>query len=77
MTTLEQAIAYVRDNINKEDVDYTIGRIYRHHGSLSSDDPLHLSDQIYDLMEEFSDDNDLPEGWWLAETDEDEILLKL
>ena len=36
-----------------------------------------LCDQIYDLMEEYGEEHDLPEGWWLDEADEEEVLLRL
>lgn len=31
--------------------------------------------EICDQMEEYGDDNDLPEGWWLEDTDVDEIFM--
>lgn len=36
-----------------------------------------LCDEIYDLMEEYGSDNELPEGWWLEEHDEETILMCL
>ena len=32
---------------------------------------------ISDLMDEYGADNDLPEGWWLDEGDEDDIFMQL
>ena len=33
-----------------------------------------LADDIHDLMEEFGDENDLSEGWWLEYGDEEDVL---
>ena len=39
-------------------------------------DPV-FTDLIYDLLEEYGEDNDLPEGWWLEYGDIDDILEQL
>jgi len=33
--------------------------------------------KIIDLLEEYGEDNDLPEGWWMNEGDIDDWLMKL
>lgn len=72
---MKEAIKYVHDNILMEDVRATIQvQSARGVNSLNEYDPMNIQDRIHDLMEEFSDDNDLPEGWWMYETDEDDIL---
>lgn len=73
----EQAIAYVRNTIDIDDVGYISGRIWKNHGSLCSEDTIGLSDRIYDLMEEYGQDNDLPENWWLNEGDIEDVFDKL
>lgn len=36
-----------------------------------------LYDQIYDLLEEYGQDNDLPEGWWESEFEIEDVLFEL
>lgn len=75
MNHLEKAVAYVRKNVDMADVAHATAK-------LGEREPLFrinhtLCDDIYDLMEEYGADHDLPEGWWLNEYDEEEILLML
>lgn len=78
MTKLEQAIQYVRDNKTWTDAEEVIAldviNKFRCDIKQASDS---ISNEIHDLMEEWSADNDMPEGWWYNETDEDEIFFKL
>lgn len=76
MNDIGKAIEHVRRNIDMQDVfsakiNMGINRkpLYRVNAS--------LCDKIYDLMEEYSQDNYLPEGWWLEEHDEETILMCL
>ena len=39
--------------------------------------PHNISDSICDLMEEFGEDNDLPEGWWPNEGDEEDVFFQM
>lgn len=64
MNDIEKAIEYVRDNVDLEDVltaklnmAFLREPLYRVNNT--------LCDEIYDLMEEYGSDNELPEGWWL------------
>ena len=36
-----------------------------------------IADEINDLMEEYGQDNDLPEGWWFDLADTDEVFINL
>ena len=36
-----------------------------------------IADEISDLMEEYGQDNDLQEGWWLEYGDTDDIFFAL
>lgn len=76
MNDIEKAIENVRRNVDMQDVfsakiNMGINRepLYRVNAS--------LCDKIYDLMEEYGSDNDLPEGWWLNHYDEEDILMCL
>lgn len=35
--------------------------------------PGDIANKLYDLMEEYGEDNNLPEGWWLVEGDTEEV----
>ena len=70
MTHLKKAINYVVENLS----DLDAVRICKHFTL-----PLHVTnyrlyEEIYDLMEEYGEENDLPENWWLDYTDEDGIF---
>ena len=76
MTEFQKALQYVKDNVEQIDVEHAIHHMDRGHFPLRMVDES-LSMKINDLMEEYGDDNDLPEGWWLDECDEDDIIFKL
>ena len=76
MSEIEKAIEYVREHIDMERVDIARGYMYLHRTPLHIED-AELGDIIYDLMEEYGQDNDLPENWWYDDTDEDEIIQEL
>lgn len=62
MSELEKALQYVRDNWDKnEDFFPSIENIT----------------EVYDLMEEYGAENDLPEGWWLEYGEPEDILARL
>jgi hypothetical protein len=73
---VKKAIIHVRLNIDMDDVERAMTIIDHQRCPLYQADPS-LDCQIYDLMEEYGQDNDLPEGWWMSEIDEDEILFNL
>lgn len=70
------AIDYVRKYVDMDEVRSTIKKLEE------TREPLYrvnkkLCDEIYSLMEEYSQDNDLPERWWMNDDDEESILFKL
>lgn len=73
MNDFEKAALYVLSQLDEIDVQHAIYHINRSRCPLSMVDAS-LCDMIADLMEEYSDDNDLPEGWWFDYGDEEEIL---
>lgn len=73
---VQDAIAYVRMNVDMSDVKRAMAIIDHQRCPLYQADP-ELDCQIYDLMEEYGQDNDFPECWWMSELDEDDILLEL
>ena len=57
-------------------VSYVRGRMFLRRTPLHSED-CGLGDEIHDLMEEYGAENDLTEGWWLEEVDENDIAMRL
>lgn len=76
MNDIEKAIEHVRRNVDLQDV-----LIAKLNMELNREPLYHvnntLRDEIYDLMEEYGSDNELPEGWWLNRYDEEDILMCL
>lgn len=73
---VKDAIIYVRANVDMNDVGRALSIIDHQRCPLYQADPK-LNNQIYDLMEEYGQDNDFPECWWMSELDEDTILFEL
>lgn len=73
---LFDAISYVANNVDKVEVNCTF------HNMLLLREPLFcvnpsLCDEIYDLMEEYGQDHELAEGWWLNYYDEEIVFGKV
>lgn len=73
---LFDAISYVAKNVDK------VGVIFTFHNMLLLREPLfrvnaNLCDKIYDLMEEYGQDHELAEGWWLNYYDEEIVFEKV
>lgn len=74
---MTNALAMIRQRIPLEEVQLTTSQIYNEHSCLADCDPLNLTDRITDLLEEYGDDHDLPEGWYLNEVDDIEDVLQM
>ena len=74
MKAIEKAIRYVRDNKTWSDAADAVAL-----EQLGKRLPLpeRIGNAIHDLMEEWSADNDMPEGWWYNEMDETDIFYEL
>lgn len=74
----EKAIQYVRENKTWSDAQEAraLEIINKLRCSIAQAD-CHIYDEIHDLMEEYSDDNFLAEGWWYGYADEDDIFFAL
>lgn len=64
MSELEKALAYTQQEISK-----------KFGGKAVSE--ADICDEIYDCMEQYGEDNDLPEGWWMEYGDIDDIFVML
>lgn len=72
---MKQAVKYVNKQLEPEDIAIicaTVDKNFDRHlnPSYGMDDG-----KIIDLLEEYGQDNDLPEGWWMEECDIDDIVL--
>lgn len=75
-TDLELAIAYVRKNVDMERVE-RVRSVLASNNMEFDDVDEDLSDEIYDLMEEYGADHDLAEGWWEYEGTTEDVLREL
>lgn len=73
MTYLEKALDYVREHIDIQYINYCVVRAMEMRCPFSLAFPLE-SDDITDLLEEYGQDNDLPEGWWFEYGGIDDIV---
>lgn len=73
---INKAIKFVRENIDNSSIIDAWGKIDKFRCPLDMANPQ-LYDDIYDLMEEYGMDNDLPEMWWASYYDIEEIFERL
>ena len=70
---LRDALVYVREQLGPDKVAVVKAQVnvcYEERGPIETD----YGDEVYDLLEEWGEDNDMPEGWYLDEYDASEIL---
>lgn len=78
MTTLEKAIQYVREHKTWTDAEYEVAIDCIDKQRIPLEDASEkIFNGIHDLMEEWSESHDMPEGWWYYETDEEDIFWTL
>lgn len=70
------AIDYVAENIDKDEYFITLKRIDQWRCPVNLANEL-TANEIVDLMEDYTFDNDLPEDWWLGFGDTEDIFWKL
>lgn len=75
-THIEKAVGYVRNEVDITEVNNAVCKALEMRMPVSVYAPL-LTDDISDLLEEYGQDNDLPEGWWCEECDIDEIIERI
>lgn len=70
MSTKQKALCYLRSNMDCEELAYHII------ASKERREPIdcHWEDTAHNLLEEFGDDYELPEGWWREEGDIEDWL---
>ena len=72
-THLEKAIKSIRERIDEQEFNYMLCSAMLERASFSSMYPRE-ADEIADALEEYGQDNDLPEGWWCEYGDINEII---
>ena len=75
-THIEEALDYVRKYVDMRYINHCIVRAMEMRCAFSLAFPLE-ADNISDLLEEYGQDNDLPEGWWCEECDIEEIVERI
>lgn len=72
---MKDAVNYVRENIGLEELDRAREEpmLYRKPIRLVN---AELYEDIVDLLEEYGEDNDMPEGWWMEEVDIEEDIIR-
>ena len=73
--TFRDGIAYVMENMDEDDktiIGAECNKAYKQH--LVPDENIVDDHKITDLLEEYGEDNDLPEDWYEEEYDASEIL---
>lgn len=75
-TQFEKALDYMRMYVDMPYINHCIVRAMETRCPFSLAFPLE-ADDITDLLEEYGQDNDLPEGWWLEYGDIDDIVEQL
>lgn len=72
----KELIEYIRREVDMNEVRYALGIMDRDRCPLSLvRGGLH--DRIVDLLEEYGQDHDLPEGWWWEEFEPEDVLFEL
>lgn len=72
---MKAGLDYVRSQLKPEDLALLrahVDKAYVEHGNYIYD-----NSKVIDLLEEYGDDNDLPEGWWENYGDIDEWMMWL
>ena len=75
--TVKEALDYVRKELDEDELVVYKATVSK---NLSQRLPAYMGlddGRIIDLLEEYGDEHDLPEGWWENEGDIDNWLLKL
>lgn len=76
--TMRQAVWYIRENMDEDDMAILkaeMNKCYKMH--LIPDEDVMDCSKVIDLLEEYGQENDLPEGWWESECEIDDILVEL
>ena len=68
----KRAVEYVKQNLEHYEIEKAWTFIGRRMGL-----PCEVEDKIHDLLEEYGEDNDLPEGWYLEYGDIEDFFMEI
>jgi len=68
----KRAVKYIKQNLEQYEIEKAWTYIGRRIGL-----PCEIEDKIYDLLEEYGEDNDLPEGWHLEYGDIEDFFMEI
>ena len=66
------AVEYIKQNLEHYEIEKGWDYIGKRMGL-----PNEIEDKIYDLLEEYGEDNDLPEGWYLEYGDIEDFFMEI
>lgn len=72
MNDFEKAALYAVSQLDETEIDYALHQMDKHRIPIRMMGGI--SEMICDSMEEYGEDNDLPEGWWFVYGDEDDVF---
>ena len=75
---MRKALSYVRENMDEDDMAILkaqINKCYKSH-IIPNESAVDCS-KVIDLLEEYGEDNNLPEGWWEEYGEIDDVLMWL
>ena len=78
-TTKQKAMRYVWEQlseIDKAEIDLAINKAWYNHTSILREGDA-IVNKVCDLLEEYGQDNDLQEGWWLDYGDEEQWIFDM
>ena len=70
----QKIIDFISSQVDMDRVNLAVKYMYYHREPLSRVNP-DLYDEIQDLLEEYGEDNELPEGWYLLDDIDPEDLI--
>ena len=72
---IRSAVTYVISHLEPEDKTIICAQVDKNFNQRMNPSDGIDDGKIIDLLEEYGEDNDLPEGWWMEEGDIDDIIL--
>ena len=76
MKNINKALAYVRNKVDIDYINYIVQKSMQMRCPPSMVDAL-LADEVRDLLNDYSMDNDLPVDWWCEYVDINDIIEQL
>lgn len=75
--TFKGAVLYARSQMDEDDLTILRVQVSKNYAQHNAPATGIDDSKVIDLLEEYGDDHDLPEGWYLDEYDADDVMLML